>query len=193
MIRYRFFEPNPMRELLEQMVQAAGQPGGRPHRGEPMPINVHQTESEVIVEAALPGVRPEDIEISHSDGILSIRAHSTVSERDYFHQEIQSVEYQRQVGLPVDVRLEEAQASVDNGILEIRIPKQRPRPPERIRIQVNRRPAGGAATIDAKPGQGYEEVPAARKKASGGATRKASGGAARARRSSPGSSSERAR
>lgn len=193
MIRWRFFEPNPMRELLEQMVQAAGQAGQRSGRGEPMPINVHQTESDVIVEAALPGVRPDDIEISHSDSILTIRAHSTVSERDYFHQEMHSVEYLRQVGLPVDVRLEEAQASVENGMLEIRIPKQRPRPPERIKIQVSRRPAGGATTIDAKRGQGYEEVEPAKKKGPGRATKKASGGAARARRPSPGSSSEPAR
>jgi HSP20 family protein len=192
-IRWRFFDPNPMRDLLEQMVQAAGPHSARPGRGEPMPINVHQTEAEVVVEAALPGVRPEDVEISHSDGILSIRARSTVAERDYFHQEIHGVEYQRQVGLPVDVRLEEAQANLEHGMLEIRIPKQRPRPPERIKISVSRRPDAGPTTIDAKPGQGYEEVAPPAGKKGGSATRKASGGAARARRSSPGSSSERAR
>jgi HSP20 family protein len=158
MIRWRFYEPSPMRDLLEQMMQMAGTAATHPGRGEPMPINVHQTDRDVVVEAALPGVRSEDIDVNWSEGVLSIRARSTVEDRDYLHQEIRTVEFMRQVALPVECRFEDATANFEHGILEIRIPKQRPRAPERIHISVNRGQGGGATTIEARRGKGYEEV-----------------------------------
>ncbi len=196
MIRWRFNDNNPVREMLEQMLQAAAQQPAH-GRGEPMPINVHQSESDLFIEAALPGVGPEDIDISYSDGVLTLRAQSTVAEKDYFHQEIRSIGYLRQVMLPVECRFEKAEASMENGILRIRIPKQRSQPPEKIQIKVNR--SAGPTTIEATKGVGYREVksePAATAavKASPKAPRKkASGGAAEARKASPGSRPGRAR
>ena len=59
MIRWRFNENNPVREMLEQMLQAAAQQPVH-GRGDPMPINVHQSETDLLLEAALPGVEPEE-------------------------------------------------------------------------------------------------------------------------------------
>ena len=200
MIRWRFYENNPVRELLEQVLQAATTapaPGGR---GEPMPINVHQTDSDVFLVAALPGVAPEDVDLSYHDGLLTLHAHSVLRDADYFHQEIRSAEYFRQVMLPVECRFEEAEARLENGLLEVRIPKERPRAPEKIRIQVNRR--SGPATIEAAKGTGYREVkatagkvkakPAA--KAGPGATKKTgSRGAGLGRKPPPGPAPESSR
>ena len=159
MIRWRFYDNNPMREMLEHMLQAASQPPQQ-GRGEPMPINVHQSDADLFIEAALPGVRPDDIDINCNEGLLAIHAHSEVAEREYFHQEIRSIEYVRQVMLPVECRFDAAEASFEHGMLLIRIPKERPHAAEKIRIQVNRTP--GATTIDAAKGVGYREVKAAR-------------------------------
>jgi HSP20 family protein len=195
MIRWRFNDNNPVREMLEQMLQAAAQQPVHGH-GEPMPINVHQSDSDLFIEAALPGVEPDDIDISSADGLLTLRAHSEVAERDYFHQEIRSIEYMRQVMLPVECRFDAAEAGLENGMLRIRIPKQRPQAPEKIHIQVNRK--AGPTTIDAAKGVGYREVKAepaaaAPKRVSKEATKPprkaASGGAAGARKASPGSRS----
>jgi HSP20 family protein len=155
MIRWRFNDNNPVREMLEQMLQAAAQQPAH-GRGEPMPINVHQSESDLFIEAALPAVDPDNVDISYHDGVLTLRAHSEVAEKDYFHQEIRSIEYLRQVMLPVECRFEAAEASLENGMLRIRIPKQRPEPPEKIHIKVNR--SSGPTTIDAAKGVGYREV-----------------------------------
>jgi HSP20 family protein len=200
MIRWRFNDNNPVREMLEQMLQAAAQQPAH-GRGEPMPINVHQSEADLFIEAALPGVQPDDVDVSFHDGLLTLRAHSEVAENDYFHQEIRSIEYLRQVMLPVECRFEDAEAILENGILKIRIPKQRPQAPEKIHIKVNR--SAGPTTIDAAKGVEYREVksgPAAvsnSKAASKGAPsapkRKPSGGAAGARKASPGSPSGPAR
>jgi HSP20 family molecular chaperone IbpA len=46
--------------------------------------------------------------------------------------------HRRQIALPGDCRFEEAAAAVEDGVLTIRVPKVRPRTPEKIRIQVNR-------------------------------------------------------
>src|ERR1700682_2567683 len=155
MIRWRFNDNNPVREMLEQMLQAAAQQPAH-GRGEPMPINVHQSESDLFIEAALPGVQPDDVDVSFHDGVLTVRAHSEVPEDEYFHQEIRSIEYLRQVMLPVECRFEDADARVENGMLRIRIPKQRPQAPEKIHIKVNR--SAGPTTIEATKGVSYREV-----------------------------------
>ncbi|HVD00428.1 MAG TPA: Hsp20/alpha crystallin family protein [Candidatus Dormibacteraeota bacterium] len=188
MIRWRLYDNNPMREMLEQMLQASQpHPGaGRGGRGEPMPINVHQSETDLYLVAALPGVIPEEIDISYHDGLLTLRATSTVADTEYFHQEIRGVEYFRQIMLPVECRFEEAEAQLENGMLEVRIPKQRPKAPEKIRIQVNRR--AGPTTIDAAKGIGYQEVRTAAKP-----KRRASGAEGEGRKGRPGSGPARAR
>jgi HSP20 family protein len=162
MVRWPFFEPSPLGDVMESLVQEERRRrGGR--RGAPMPVNVHQEEGSVVIEAAMPGIDPDDVEIQCSDGLLTIRAQTKVADRAYLHQEIQPVEWLRQLALPPDCRFEEAEASADNGILTIRIPQERPRAPEKIRIQVTRK-GGPAQTIEAKPGSGYSEVKAARKR-----------------------------
>jgi HSP20 family protein len=206
MIRWRLYDQNPVRDMLEQMLQAAAQPGPH-HRGEPMPINVHQSDADVWIEAALPGVQPDDIDLSCNEGLLTIRAHSEIQERDYFHQEMHSIGYLRQVVLPVECRFDQAEASFEHGMLRVRIPKQRPRAAEKIHIQVNR--SAGPTTIEAAKGVGYREVAAKPKAKSGAkaaaktavmtaaankpASKKASGGAARDRKAAPGSGSSPAR
>ncbi len=111
----------------------------------------------MIVGAMIPGAGPDDIDIQCADGLLTIRARTRVDDHDYVHQEIQPVDWFRQLALPADLKYEQAEAEVSNGILTIRIPKTRPRSPEKIRIQVSRKGAE-AATIDAEPGEGYSEV-----------------------------------
>jgi HSP20 family molecular chaperone IbpA len=71
--------------------------------------------------------------------VLTIRGRLQVADREYLHQEIRPVEYLRRIPLPADCRFEKAKADADHGLVTIRIPKARPRPPEKIRIQVTRK------------------------------------------------------
>ena len=138
MIRWPYFESSPLRPLLEQLLSEERQRGGGP-RGEPMPVNVYETDDGVVIDAAVPGAGPDDVDIQCAEGVLTIRARSQVPEREFMHQEIRPVEYLRQLALPADCRFEDARAEAENGILTIRIPKSRPRTPEKIKIQVARR------------------------------------------------------
>ena len=157
MIRWRFPDPS-FRDLMDQVLQQAPRHWrSELTRGEPMPLNVHETDTETIIEAALPGVKPEDVEITGNEGILTIRASSRIEEKDYHHQEIYSVEYQRQLSVPQNVRLDEARAEFEHGILKVHLPKQQPKAPERVRIEVSGG-SGAGMPIEASKGDGYSEV-----------------------------------
>jgi HSP20 family protein len=178
MLGWRYGEPSPLlRDMMELLQESRRYREGA--RGEPMPINVHETDTEVVVEAVLPGVKPEDVEISAHDGVLTIRAVSVIEERDYSHQEVISRVYLRQLALPQDCRLDEARAESEHGVLTVRVPKRQPKAPERIRIEVNRAAAASPTPIEAAKGEGYSEV-----EKGAGSTR----GAASSRRSTSGRS-----
>jgi HSP20 family protein len=159
MIRWRFYDPNPLRDMLDQMFQESRRTM-RETRGEPMPVNVHETADAVIVEAVLPGVKPDEIDVQTGEGVLTISARHSVEEKDYFHQEFRTVEFHRQLVLPADVKYDAASADLEHGLLTIRIPKVKAKPPEKIRVQVSRKNNAGSATpIEATRGEGYEELP----------------------------------
>ena len=162
MIRWRFYDPNPLRDMIDSMLQESRR-GMREARGEPMPLNVHETADSVIVEAVLPGVKPEDVDVQTGEGVLTITARHTVEERDYFHQEFRTVEFHRQLVLPSDLKYDAASADLEHGVLTIRIPKVKAKVPEKIRVQVSRKNNSGSAPIEATRGEGYEELPTPKK------------------------------
>src|SRR2546429_3644135 len=102
-----------MREMLEQLAGTERRRTG----SEPMPINVYEEDGVVVVEAALPGVAPDDVEVSCSDNVLTIRAQAQLPEREYLHQEMHSSDYLRQIALPGDCMFEQAEAAVEHGLL----------------------------------------------------------------------------
>jgi len=125
-----------MREALEQLMH---EPRPRSAGPVPMPMNVYEDGDALVVEASLPGVAPDDVELSSQDGVLTIRARGQVAKREYLHQEIHDVEYLRRISLPADCRFEQAEASAEHGVVIVRVPKVRPKPPEKIRIQITRK------------------------------------------------------
>jgi HSP20 family molecular chaperone IbpA len=70
--------------MLEQMMAERR----RGTAGEWMPVNVFEDGDAVVVEAALPRVRPEDVDLDCTDNVLTIRGRAQVPEREYLHQEM---------------------------------------------------------------------------------------------------------
>jgi len=106
--------------------------------GAALPLDVTTTPDSLVVEAALPGARPDDVEITVEDGTLTIRA-TTASERregegDYLVQEIRRGEFSRSISLPSGLEADRAEASFENGVLSLRIPKAEQVKPRQIRI-----------------------------------------------------------
>lgn len=91
-------------------------------------IDSYQTNDSVVVKAPIAGVKPENLEISITDEVVSIKGErkeaSEIQKENYFCQECYWGGFSRSYLLPVAVDAEKAEASLKNGILTIAIPKQ---------------------------------------------------------------------
>ena len=90
-------------------------------------IDVYQTPNEVVIKSTIAGVKPEDIDISMTNDMITIKGKrkkdGEVKEEDYYYQECYWGPFSRSVILPVDVEVDSAEASMKNGILTIKLPK----------------------------------------------------------------------
>lgn len=90
-------------------------------------IDIYQDKDNLYVEASLPGIKPENAEISIEDDILnihgSVEEQTSLKESDYIHREVHRGSFQRVIKLPVEVKGDQATAEFSNGILKISFPK----------------------------------------------------------------------
>lgn len=90
-------------------------------------IDVFQTDDEIVVQSAIAGANPEDIDISVTNDMVTIKGkrmtEHNIKSNDYFHQELFWGSFSRSVILPIDIDSDSAKASIKNGILTIRLPK----------------------------------------------------------------------
>jgi HSP20 family protein len=90
-------------------------------------IDVYQTENDIVIKSTIAGVKPEDLDVSISNDMISIKGdrknEEQVPDENYYYQECYWGTFSRSVVLPVDVISEKSEASLKNGILTIRLPK----------------------------------------------------------------------
>jgi len=90
-------------------------------------IDVYQTPSDIIIKSTVAGVDPENIDISISNDMVTIKGSRKKDEEiraeDYYYQECYWGAFSRSVILPVDIEADKTEASFKNGILTIRLPK----------------------------------------------------------------------
>lgn len=90
-------------------------------------IDVFQTPEEIIIKSTIAGAKPEDIDISINNDMVTIRGQRmgevNASEEDYLYQEIYWGGFSRSIVLPVEVNADESEASLKNGVLTIKLPK----------------------------------------------------------------------
>ena len=91
-------------------------------------LDVVENGDTYVIKAAVPGVDPKDVEISVDEDVLTIRgefkSEQETNEESYIRREIRSGSFQRQLRLPPTVEPEKAQASFENGLLKLSIPKK---------------------------------------------------------------------
>jgi len=90
-------------------------------------LDMYETEKEVVVEADVPGYKPEDISIQVTPHTLTMRGRleSAKNEKreDYFLREREFGEFARTVRFPVEVQADEARARYKDGVLRVTAPK----------------------------------------------------------------------
>lgn len=104
------------------------------------PVDMYETDKAVIIETPLPGADPKNVSLEIQNGFLTIRGTSErkteVDEKNYYRKEIRSGQVFRQIPLPTMIQEDKAEASFDNGILKVMIPKSDDSDTKSIKIQV---------------------------------------------------------
>ncbi len=102
-------------------------------------IDMYQTKDNVIIKSTIAGVRPEDIDITVANDMVTIkgsrRKEETVSEDDYFYQECYWGNFARSVIIPVDIDSEKIEADLKAGILTIIIPKAAKAKTKKVKVK----------------------------------------------------------
>ncbi len=102
-------------------------------------IDVYQTPEAIVVEAPIAGVKPEDLNITITDDVLTIEGERkreiAFKEEEFLVQECYWGAFSRSYILPVPVDADRARASIKNGILRIILPKQDKAKTKVIRIE----------------------------------------------------------
>ncbi|OGD61348.1 hypothetical protein A3A71_00535 [Candidatus Berkelbacteria bacterium RIFCSPLOWO2_01_FULL_50_28] len=104
-------------------------------------IDAYQDEDNIYIKAPIAGVSVEDLEISITDEVVTIkgtrRNEGDLARESYFVQECYWGSFMRSYILPVSVDAAKADASLRNGILTIRIPKQEKTKTRVLKVQVD--------------------------------------------------------
>ena len=102
-------------------------------------IDLYQTDEEVVVKAALPGLKAEDVQITVTDNVLTLRGEfkweNGQEEATYHIREQRYGSFERSIMLPVDVQTDKAKADFQNGVLTITLPKAEAVKPKTINIK----------------------------------------------------------
>lgn len=103
-------------------------------------MDVYETGDALVVSAPVPGIKPEDVEITITGNALTIKGETKAEEReeqgDYIRQEVRYGSFQRTVELPVEVQSDKAEAVFENGMLKLTLPKAEQVKPKSIKINV---------------------------------------------------------
>ncbi|HEX9503337.1 MAG TPA: Hsp20/alpha crystallin family protein [Patescibacteria group bacterium] len=101
-------------------------------------IDMYQTKDNVIIKSTIAGVKPEDIDVTIANDMVTIRGERKrdfeASSEDYFYQECYWGSFSRSVVLPVDVDIDNVAADLKDGILTVVLPKAAKAKAKKIRV-----------------------------------------------------------
>ena len=107
-----------------------------------IPLDAVEEGDDLLVRASVPGVKPEDIEVTIEDGILSIKGETKdeheVKDGEYLMRERRSGSFHRSVRLPDTVDADKAETGYENGVLTIKLPKVEAKKAKRLEVVVGK-------------------------------------------------------
>jgi HSP20 family protein len=102
-----------------------------------LPLDIRQKDGEFLIEASVPGFKPEEVEITADQGVLTIRGERKIEREEqgtYLRRERGMYSVVRQLTLPADVKEDEISAAFKDGVLTVRIPRVAAPTPRRIPV-----------------------------------------------------------
>ena len=112
-----------------------------------LPVDMHQTDNDLVIKASLPGFKPEDVDISKTDGTIHIKGEhkeeEETNEENYFYKERRYGAFSRSLPIPVKVKSDKAEAVFDDGVLTLTIPKAEEVKPKQIKVKAKKQTTEG--------------------------------------------------
>ncbi len=140
-----------LRDAMNQLLEDSFVPSGGSRYGwssgsrtmaRPVPLDVYATPDEAVVIAAVPGLNPEQLEITYTQNTLTLSGSvPSAAESEpgqnatWYLRELWSEQFQRTVALPFDVDASKAEATFEHGIVRITLPKAERAKPQKIAIK----------------------------------------------------------
>jgi len=104
-------------------------------------VDVVENKDDFIVKASVPGINPDDLDISYADDTLTIKGEiksdNEVKENQYHLRERRFGSFARSISLPTKIKGDAIEASYQNGVITLRLPKAEEVKPKRIAIKVD--------------------------------------------------------
>jgi HSP20 family protein len=137
-----------LRDAMNQLLEESFVPGRGSRTAtngtlaRPLPLDVFATENEAVIIAAVPGMNPQDLEVSINQNVVTLTGTvPTAAESEqgkgatwYLH-ELWHGQFRRSVTLPFEVDADKAEATFENGIVRIVLPKAARAKPHKIAIR----------------------------------------------------------
>lgn len=105
-------------------------------------IDVYENKDNVVVEATLAGIKPENINISVKDDVFTIEGQreetSEIEEKNYYRKEVRTGSFHRSVILPASVQADKSEAVFENGLLKVTLPKEESQKTKNIKIEIKK-------------------------------------------------------
>ena len=102
-------------------------------------IDVYSTEKDVVIQSVIAGVRPEEIDITVENDVVTIKGNrrnpNETEEKHYLHEECYWGPFSRQVFLPEDIDVKNVAAIMKDGVLTLRLPKLHLEKTKQIKIE----------------------------------------------------------
>lgn len=90
-------------------------------------VDVYEDEDNIIIKSTIAGVKPQDIDISINNEMITIKGkrqqEETIADDNYFYQECYWGGFSRSIILPAEIQPDNVEASLKNGVLKITLPK----------------------------------------------------------------------
>jgi HSP20 family protein len=113
------FPPDQIKSIDEKWLN-------KEYEGE-LSVDVYQTEKDIIIESTIAGVKPEDLNITVNNDMITIRGkrerNLNIKDEDFLYKECYWGGFSRSIILPTNVKVEKIKASLKNGLLTIILPK----------------------------------------------------------------------
>lgn len=129
-----------MDRLFEESVVRPQESGEQAAAGQSLAVDVYEEDNALVVKAAVPGVKPEELDINITGDVLNIKGEikkdREISNENYHQREFRYGAFCRSLRLPIEVDVDKAEALFKDGILTLTLPKPEEKKPKSVSVKV---------------------------------------------------------